>query len=57
MLRRQLLAWLLVPLFLLLIVDTFVSYRVALEFAQRAYDRSLLDFSLNCAIDPRDDPG
>ena len=42
-LRRQLLAWLLVPLFVLLAIDSFVSYRVALEFSRRAYDRSLLE--------------
>jgi two-component system sensor histidine kinase TctE len=42
-LRRQLLVWLLVPLFVLLAVDSFVSYQVALEFSRRAYDRSLLE--------------
>ena len=42
-LRSQLLTWLLTPLFLLLIIDSFVTYSVALEFSRRAYDRSLVD--------------
>ncbi len=41
LLRRQLLAGLLAPLFLLLAADTFISYRVALDFSQRAHDRML----------------
>ncbi|MCW5576496.1 MAG: sensor histidine kinase N-terminal domain-containing protein, partial [Burkholderiales bacterium] len=41
LLRRQLLAGLLAPLFLLLAADTFISYRVALDFSQRAHDRTL----------------
>lgn len=43
LLRTQLLKWLLVPLCLLLTADTFFSYWMALGFAQRAYDRSLLE--------------
>lgn len=43
LLRRQLLTWLLVPLFLLLSADAFVSYWVALTFSQRAHDRTLLE--------------
>jgi len=43
LLRRQLLVWLLAPLFLLLSADTFVSYWVALTFSQRAHDRTLLE--------------
>lgn len=43
LLRTQLLKWLLVPLTLLLTADTFFSYWMALGFAQRAYDRSLVD--------------
>ena len=43
LLRRQLLAWLLAPLFLLLIADTFVSYWVALSFSRSAHDRTLLE--------------
>ena len=43
LLRTQLLKWLLLPLLLLLIADTFISYRVALKFAQRAYDVALVE--------------
>ena len=42
-LRSQLLAWLLVPLTLLLIADAYVSYRIALGFSREAYDRSLVE--------------
>ena len=45
LLRTQLLTWLLVPLFVLLTADTFISYWVAASFAQRAYDRSLVDIA------------
>ena len=45
LLRTQLLTWLAVPLFLLLIADTFISYWVALSFSQRAYDRSLVEIA------------
>ena len=44
-LRSQLLTWLFVPLLLLLIVDTFVTYWVAIEFSRRAYDRSLVEIA------------
>lgn len=56
-LRSQLLGWLLVPLFALLMVDSFVSYWVANEFAQRAYDRSLLEIAreLSLHIKPSSD--
>jgi len=42
LLRTQLLAWLLAPLFLLLTADTFISYWVALDFSRRAHDRTLV---------------
>lgn len=42
LLRTQLLAWLLAPLLLLLTADTFISYWVALDFSQRAHDRTLV---------------
>jgi two-component system sensor histidine kinase TctE len=45
LLRTQLLTWLLVPLFLLLSADTFISYWVAVNFSQRAYDRSLVEIA------------
>jgi two-component system sensor histidine kinase TctE len=40
-LQRTLLAWLLWPLFGLLIFDTVVSYSTSLNFSNQAYDRSL----------------
>jgi len=45
LLRRQLLTWLLIPLFLLLTADTFISYWVALSFSQRAHDRTLVEIA------------
>ncbi|MCC2677213.1 MAG: two component transcriptional regulator, sensor histidine kinase, partial [Ramlibacter sp.] len=49
-LRTQLLVWVLAPLLLLLAADTFVSYWVALSFAQRAYDRSLLEIAREISL-------
>jgi two-component system, OmpR family, sensor histidine kinase TctE len=42
-LRGQLLFWLLIPLLLLWLVSGIISYFIALNFANVAYDRSLLD--------------
>src|SRR6188474_2346836 len=56
-LRKQLLAWLLVPLFVLLLLDSFVSYRVALEFARRAYDRSLVEVARDLSLHLRRESG
>ena len=56
-LRKQLLAWLLVPLFVLLLLDSVVSYRVALEFARRAYDRSLVEVARELSIQLKRGPG
>jgi two-component system sensor histidine kinase TctE len=50
LLRTQLLTWLLVPLFLLLTADTFISYWVALNFSQRAYDRSLVEIAREVSL-------
>jgi two-component system sensor histidine kinase TctE len=50
LLRTQLLTWLAVPLFLLLIADTFFSYWVALSFSQRAYDRSLVEIAREVSL-------
>src|SRR4029434_1969431 len=50
LLRTQLLAWLLVPLFVLFIADTFISYWVALKFSQRAYDRSLVEIAREVSL-------
>ena len=41
-LRRQLLLWLLIPLILILAVNSVLAYRVALKTANDAYDRLLL---------------
>src|SRR5438105_9262875 len=43
MLRKQLLAWLLLPLIVIFAVDTFLTYWIALKFAARAYDRAILE--------------
>jgi len=42
-LRRHLTYWLLGPLLLLVTAGTFVSYRIALNAANKAYDSALLD--------------
>ena len=57
MLRRQLLRWLLTPLFLLLTADTFISYWVATSFSQRAYDRSLVDIAREVSLHLRSGDG
>jgi two-component system sensor histidine kinase TctE len=53
LLRTQLLTWLLLPLTLLLIADTFVSYWVSLRFSQRAYDRALLEVAREVTLHVR----
>jgi len=50
LLRRQLLTWLLVPLFLLLSTDTFISYWVAVSFSQRAHDRTLVEIAREVSL-------
>ncbi|MDP2239330.1 MAG: sensor histidine kinase N-terminal domain-containing protein [Burkholderiales bacterium] len=50
LLRTQLLAWLLVPLFALLTANTFVSYWVALNFSQRAHDRTLVEIAREVSL-------
>jgi two-component system sensor histidine kinase TctE len=50
LLRSQLLVWLLVPLFLLLTADAFISYWIALSSAQRAYDRSLVEIARGVSL-------
>ena len=42
-LRAQLLWWLMLPLVLVLMLDAVVSYQVALNFANSAYDEGLFD--------------
>jgi two-component system, OmpR family, sensor histidine kinase TctE len=56
-LRSQLLTWLFVPLLLLLIVDTFVSYWVAVEFSRRAYDRSLVEIAREISMHLKESAG
>jgi two-component system sensor histidine kinase TctE len=56
-LRSQLLAWLLVPLTLLLIADAYVSYRIALGFSREAYDRSLVEVAHEVALHLRAEGG
>jgi two-component system sensor histidine kinase TctE len=55
LLRSQLLLWLLVPLFVLLLVDSLLSYGVAFEFSRRAYDRSLLEIARDISLHLRRD--
>ena len=56
-LRSQLLTWLFIPLLLLLIIDTFVSYWVAIEFSRRAYDRSLVEIAREISLHLRESGG
>ncbi|MGE0799734.1 MAG: sensor histidine kinase [Lautropia sp.] len=57
LLRTQLFRWLLFPLLVLLAVDAAVSYRVANDFAQRAYDRTLVEIARELALQVRPDGG
>ena len=57
LLRTQLLAWLLAPLFLLLTADTFISYWVALDFSRRAHDRTLIGVAREVGLHLRRDGG
>ena len=50
LLRRQLLTWLLVPLILLLAADTFIGFWVARSFAERAYDRALIEIARDVSL-------
>lgn len=55
-LQRKLLAWLLVPLMALLVLDTAVIYWTSRNFANLAYDRSLHDIARELVLHIRDDP-
>jgi two-component system sensor histidine kinase TctE len=46
-LRRQLIAWLAAPLFVLWSVSTLVAYDIATRFVNLAYDRALLEAALD----------
>ncbi len=50
LLRTQLLTWLLVPLALLLAVDAFVGYWMALRFSQSAHDRVLVEIARELSL-------
>ncbi len=50
LLRVQLLKWLTVPLLLLFIADTTASYWLAQSFADRAYDRSLVEMARDVSL-------
>lgn len=49
-LRTQLLVWLMVPLFVLLTADTFISYWIALNFSQGTNDRTLVEVARETAL-------
>jgi two-component system sensor histidine kinase TctE len=49
-LRAQLLTWLLVPLMLVLAADAVITVRDARAFAERAYDRALLEMARDVAL-------
>jgi len=50
LLRTQLLTWLLIPLTLLLVIDTFVGYGVSLRISERAHDRVLLEVAREVSL-------
>ena len=56
-LRGQLLRWLLVPLSLLLVADTFIGYWVASSSAERAHDRALVEIARDVALHLRVERG
>ena len=55
LLRTKLLAWLTVPLALLLTADTSVSYWIALDFSRRGYDHSLVEIAREVSLHVRAD--
>jgi two-component system, OmpR family, sensor histidine kinase TctE len=46
-LRRQLIAWLSVPLVVLWLISIFVNYDIAKQFVNLAYDRALLEVAID----------
>lgn len=42
-LRKKLLSWILIPMFILIIVDTSFLYRVAIHYIEKSFDRELDD--------------
>jgi two-component system sensor histidine kinase TctE len=56
-LRTQLLRWLLMPLSLLLVADTFIGYWIATSSAERAHDRALVEIARDVALHVRPENG
>jgi len=56
-LRTQLLRWLLAPLSLLLVADTFIGYWVASSSAERAHDRALVEIARDVTLHVRLEDG
>ena len=50
LLQRKLLAWLLGPLFILLVLDTAAAYWTSLRFSHVAYDRALHEIGREIAL-------
>ena len=50
MLRKQLLAWLLLPLLLLLAITTFGSCWMSLRYSERAHDRALVEIARDISL-------
>lgn len=56
-LQRKLLAWLLGPLFVLLVLDTLVTYATSVRFSNQAYDRSLHEIAREIFLHVRNEDG
>ena len=56
-LRAQLLVWLLIPLLLVLAADALITERDARAFAERAYDRALVEMARDVALHLRMENG
>ncbi|MFA6178553.1 MAG: sensor histidine kinase [Candidatus Methylopumilus sp.] len=48
-LRKKLLLWLLVPLLVLIAIDSTILYRIAMHFQHKAFDHALADSALDIA--------
>lgn len=56
-LRRQLVSWLLIPLLAIWVFGGFMSYIIAVRFADLAHDRSLFDSTLTLASEVKSEGG
>ena len=56
-LRAQLLVWLLIPLLVVLAADALITERDARAFAERAYDRALVEMARDVALHLRMENG